>query len=163
MVVYLHVHPERGRGRQRARAQLHRRSVTPVITVEWREDGAGAFECIRHRAGIATSSGHSYEIRISGAAVPGTNGLSTLSSFIQVPAKIQSFSGQNIAATTGTRLPLTLSFSVITSVSLSVLPYSSAVSATAIDLDAALGPLVKTFDTFGTSVFGVVQGKIYGY
>jgi len=135
---------------------------TPVITIEWREDGAGVWNAYDDDAGIPTSSGHDYEIMVSGAAAGDDNGLEILSSFIAVPAQIERVYAQNIQSS-GTRLPLALTYTAITSVVLELLPYSSAVSAAVLDNDETLGPLVECYDAFGTEVFGVVNAVIYGY
>lgn len=131
------------------------------ITVEYRA-AAGPWTAYDDTTGVTVAAATTYDFRLTAADVPETNGLVALSAYVAVPARVERVNGFAVAAA-GTRLPIASAYNEINQVTFEVQPYSAAVSASAIDLDPTLGPLVQCFNSLGAAVFGVVNATIIGY
>lgn len=134
---------------------------SPSLTIEYRA-GAGPWTAYSDATGVIIAPATTYEFRLTGADVTDTNGLQALAAYVAIPARVERVNGFAVAAASA-RLPLSSAFNEINQVVFEVLPYSTAVSAVALDLDPTLGPDVECRDSGGNAVFGVVNATIIGY
>jgi len=102
-----------------------------------------------------------FKVRTSAGSSQGT--VSEFAINLDVPDIEESLDDVVIAATTGTRLPITKSYRVITQVLLTLqADGNGATTARIEDKDADLGPLIKTLAA-GSAVAGLVDARIKGY
>lgn len=112
---------------------------------------------------LVVSEREPYDIRITTAG-GGTQGVvSALTVSIDIPFVDESFADLVIAAG-GTRLPITGSYRGIDNVQVTLQnDGGSAIGVRIEDKDASLGPLIKTINSAGTGVAGLVDATIRGY
>lgn len=104
-----------------------------------------------------------YDLRVTtaGGATQGT--VSTFTAHIDVPFIDESLDDVAIVAA-GTRLPITRTYTGIDNVQITVQADGhGAIGVRIEDKDAALGPLVKVYNSAGTAVDGLVDARIRGY
>lgn len=114
-------------------------------------------------SGVEAST--SYDLRVTVAGGPTQGIISTLTLFLDAPDIMEALEDVAIAVTTGTRLPITLPFRTVKSVSLTVVASGAetAITARTQDKDATLGPLVQTLDAVGAVVAGHVDAQVRGF
>ena len=153
-------------------------------TIEYRRQGPGAFWAAADAAtfwgsdsatfwetppdfatwpGSLTVANEPYDIRISAAAGATQGVVSLLSVVIDVPYITERLNDIVIAATTGTRLPITGTYDGIDNVQITVqADGNGAIGAQVVDKSAS-GPLVQCVDSNDAIVAGLVDAFIQGY
>ena len=104
-----------------------------------------------------------YDVRLTTGAGATQGVVATLTLEIHVPVLTERLNDVVIAATTGTRLPVTKTFQAIDNVQITVQADGNNAISARIDDKLVSGPLVKTLDAGGTSVAGLIDAVITGY
>lgn len=113
--------------------------------------------------GAIAVSNQPYDIRVSTAAGAVQGVVATLTVSIDVPFIDETLNDVVIAAA-GTRLPIVQSYRGIDNVQITVqADGNGAIGCRIEDKNADLGPLIKTYNSAGTAVDGLVDARIRGY
>lgn len=129
----------------------------------WAAETFGAWQPWPGVLGPIDSTAEEYDLRVSVAGSLTQGVLTELSLLVDVPDILEYLEDVAISSG-GTRLPITRTYRVITSVQITVQDDGgTAASALILDKDATLGPNIKTINTSRTGVNGTVDAVVQGY